>query len=272
MRIRVVHATSYAYQTPTRSILQVLRLTPRDYDTQHVVSWRVEADEDVRLRVDEDAFGNTVHVLWTDRPLSALTLTVRGEVRTADAGGVVAGAVERLPLGIYRRETPLTRPDAALIDLADTIAAEAGPSPLERLHRLLTVLHQEVAFDTKATTVTVTAAEAFALRRGVCQDIAHIFLAAARRLGAPARYVSGHLVRQDGSVEQEAAHAWAEAHVPGLGWVGFDPTNGICPTDAYVRVAIGLDYLDAAPVRGTRQGGGEETMAVRLKVGETQQQ
>jgi transglutaminase-like putative cysteine protease len=106
----------------------------------------------------------------------------------------------------------------------------------------------------------------------VCQDLAHIFLATARRLGVPARYVSGHLVRADGLCEQEAGHAWAVALVPGLGWVGFDPANGICPTDAYVRVAVGLDYLDAAPVRGARQGGGEETMDVRLNVHEADQQ
>ena len=90
--------------------------------------------------------------------------------------------------------------------------------------------------------------------------------AAARSLGIPARYVSGHLARSDGVQEQDASHAWAEAHVPDLGWVGFDPTNGISVTDAYIRVAIGLDYLGAAPVRGSRTGGGEETLDVKLRV------
>ena len=111
-----------------------------------------------------------------------------------------------------------------------------------------------------------TAAEAFALRRGVCQDLTHIFIAAARRLEIPARYVGGHFYRADGVTAQDAGHAWVEAYVENLGWVGFDPTNGIGTTEAHVRVAIGLDYLGAAPVRGTRHGGGNETMAVSVRV------
>ena len=85
----------------------------------------------------------------------------------------------------------------------------------------------------------------------MCQDFTHIFIAAARSLGIPARYVGGYFHRDDGVIEQDAGHAWAEAFVPELGWVGFDPANGICATDAHVRVAVGLDYLGAAPVRGT---------------------
>jgi transglutaminase-like putative cysteine protease len=100
----------------------------------------------------------------------------------------------------------------------------------------------------------------------VCQDLAHIFIASARAMGLPARYVSGHLARSDGQIDQEAAHAWCEAYVEDLGWVGFDPANGVCPTEAYVRVAIGLDYLGAAPVRGSRYGGDGERLDVRLRV------
>ena len=115
-------------------------------------------------------------------------------------------------------------------------------------------------------TPATTAAEAFALRRGVCQDLTHIFIAAARSLAFPARYVGGYFHRADGVTHQEAGHAWAEAFVPDLGWVAFDPTNGICATDAHVRVAVGLDYLGAAPVRGTRYGGSGETLAVTVHV------
>lgn len=272
MRIRVHYATTYAYEGQARSILQHLRLTPRSHDGQHVVSWRLDADADVRMRQGEDAFGNVVHTLSTDRSTSALTVKVSGEVRTADTGGVVSRAIERLPPGVFLRETPLTRPDEPLRELAAAVAAEAGSGTLERMHVLLGRLHQSVAFDPDATHVAVSAAEAYALRRGVCQDLTHIFLSVARRLGAPARYVSGHLLREDGCIEQEAGHAWAETFVDGLGWVGFDPVNGVCPTECYVRVAVGLDYLDAAPVRGARRGGGAETMEVRLRVMEAGQQ
>jgi transglutaminase-like putative cysteine protease len=272
LRIRVTYATSYVYQSDARHILQVLRLTPRSHDAQHVVSWQVETDADVRLKTGEDVFGNLTHILSTDRPVGGLTITVRGEVRTSDMAGAVARGTERLPPGVYLRETPLTRPDEALRALGLRVAKEAGPDPLTRMHALMQVLNEELAFDTTATFVTGTAAEALEKGRGVCQDLSHIFVAVARSMGYPARYVSGHLVRDASEVAQEAGHAWAEVLVPEFGWIAFDPVNGLCPTDAYIRVAIGLDYLDAAPIRGARNGGGEETMEVRLMVAETTQQ
>ncbi|HTK35861.1 MAG TPA: transglutaminase family protein [Caulobacteraceae bacterium] len=272
MRIRVTYATSYAYQSDARHILQVLRLTPRSHEGQHVAGWQVETDADVQLKAGEDAFGNLTHILSTDRPVGGLTITVRGEVRTVDMAGTVARTTERLPAGVFLRETPLTHADAALTGLGERVAREAGDDPLSRMHALMHLLHDELAFDPRATQVTGTAAEALALGRGVCQDFSHIFIAAARSLGYPARYVSGHLVRDGGGLAQEAGHAWAEVMVPGFGWIAFDPANGICPTDAYVRVAVGLDYLGAAPIRGARTGGGEETMVVSLTVAEAQQQ
>jgi transglutaminase-like putative cysteine protease len=121
-------------------------------------------------------------------------------------------------------------------------------------------------YDTAPTYATTTAAEAFALKRGVCQDLTHIFIAAARSLNVPARYVGGYFRRDDGVVAQDAGHAWAEAFVPGLGWVAFDAANGMCATDAHVRVAVGLDFLGAAPVRGMRYGGAGEKLAVSVHV------
>jgi transglutaminase-like putative cysteine protease len=266
MRIRINYATRYDYEREARSILQVLRVTPRSCDSQQVIDWRIDADADVRLRWREDAFGNIVHSLSTERPVDQLSLTVSGEVVTTDTSGVVAGSVERLPDEVYLRATDRTRPSEAIV----AFARDADPGPeageLARLHALLLAVHGHVAFETGATDVGTTAADAFALGRGVCQDLTHIFITGARALGIPARYVSGHLMRGEGHEVQDASHAWAEAVVPGLGWVGFDPANGISPTEAYVRVAMGLDYLDAAPVRGARSGGGAERMEVRLKV------
>jgi transglutaminase-like putative cysteine protease len=176
-----------------------------------------------------------------------------------------------VPEAVFLRDTALTSPDAAICEFAEDTASGAG-TELDTLHRLLVGIHGQVAFDVAPTNVGTTAAEAFALRRGVCQDLTHIFIASARHLGIPARYVSGYFHRADGVVEQEAAHAWAEARVPGLGWVGFDPANGISPTDAHVRIAIGLDYLGAAPIRGSRRGGGDEALDVTLRVDTAQRQ
>ncbi len=270
MRIRIDHETRYIYDAPVRAVSQVLRLTPRAHDGQHVAAWRVDLDVDGRLRTGEDAFGNIVQLLSADGPIETLTLTVQGEVETMDTAGVVTGLIERLPTAVYLRETPLTRPDARIEAFARDAAAGKSDR-LERLHALLSAIHAEVAFDTASTTVATSAIDAFAQRRGVCQDLSHIFIACARHLGVPARYVSGHLARNDGVVAQEASHAWAEAYVDGLGWVGFDVANGVCPGERHVRVAMGFDYLAAAPVRGSRIGGGTERLSVRLMVAQQAQ-
>jgi transglutaminase-like putative cysteine protease len=271
MRICITHKTHYRYERSVKALTQILRLTPRGHDGQHVRQWRIEPSVDGRLRPREDAFGNVVHTFSADGPVEEMTLCVTGEIETHDTAGVIRGTVERLPDPVYLRETDLTVPDDGIRAFADDLADDRR-EPLATLHRLLEMLHRQVTFDTEPTHVATTAAEAFAMKRGVCQDLTHIFIAAARCLGLPARYVSGYLHRADGIVEQEAGHAWAEAKVPDLGWVGFDAANGISVSDAHVRVAVGLDYLGAAPVRGTRTGGGSEAMEVALKVDSAQRQ
>jgi transglutaminase-like putative cysteine protease len=250
----------------------MLRLTPRNHVGQYVLNWRIDLSEDCLLHQHEDAFGNISHFFTADGPFTELSVTVEGEVDTHGTKSVVAGAVERFPPQMFLRETALTAADAAIVDFADGVRAAAGSDPLMLLHGLMTALNREIVFDTDPTHSATTAAEAFALHRGVCQDLTHIFIAAARQLGIPARYVGGHFYRVDGVTAQDAGHAWVEAFVENLGWVGFDPTNGIGITEAHVRVAIGLDYLGAAPVRGTRYGGGGETLKVAVHVDQARQQ
>ncbi|RTL49142.1 MAG: transglutaminase family protein [Bradyrhizobiaceae bacterium] len=265
MRLRISHATTYHYDPPASGVIQVLRLTPRNNDGQYVANWQIDTTSDTKLDMHLDAFGNVTHVL-THGPLSDLTISVNGLVETHDTGGVLRGTDERFPPSLFLRPTPLTGTTTEMRDFARGLRAEAEKDTLGFLHALLTQLHDYMTFDTDPTHAGTSAAEGFSLKRGVCQDYAHIFIACARSVGVPARYVSGHFMRADGVVEQEAGHAWTEAFVENLGWVGFDPTNGICTTDAHARVAIGLDYLDAAPIRGTRYGGGRETMSVAVRV------
>jgi transglutaminase-like putative cysteine protease len=265
MRICVSHETVYRYATPAKSAIEVIRLTPRNHDAQYVARWRIEASVDCRMDPFEDAFGNLAHSFNVDGPISELGVRVVGEVETHDAGGVVRGTLERFPPTLYLRETPLTVPDAAIVAFAGDTARGAG-DPLAVLHALQTRLYEELTFDADPTHPATAAAEAFDLKRGVCQDYAQIFIAAARHLGTPARYVSGYFLRADGTTEQEAGHAWAEAFVPDLGWVAFDPANGISATDAHVRVAIGLDSAGAAPMRGARFGGSGESLTVQVQV------
>jgi transglutaminase-like putative cysteine protease len=272
MRIRVSHETVYRYHEPPKGVIQTLRMTPRNHDGQYVVDWRIDASADCRLDAQEDAFGNITHTFNADGPLDSLRLLVEGEVETQDSHGVVRGTIEHFPASLFLRTTPLTTPDAAIAAFAHDVAAGGGADGLGLMHALLARVHQEIVFDTDPTHAATTAAEAFALKRGVCQDLTHVFIAAARELGVPARYVSGYFHRADGVVRQAAGHAWAEAHVPDFGWVAFDATNGICATDAHIRVAVGLDYLGAAPVRGTRYGGGAEQLSVTVVVDQAQRQ
>lgn len=271
MLIRVRHETIYRYAEPAKSAIQRLALTPRSHDGQHVLEWRIDVDRDCRLRDGEDAFGNIVHSFSVDGPLETLTTVVEGEVETFDTTGVVRGAIERFPPALYLRETPLTAVDEALRAFAHE-ATEREQGVLAKLHALVGSLHQTMIFDEDATHPQTTAAEAFAERRGVCQDFAHAFIACARELGIPARYAGGYFLRSDGIREQAAGHAWAESFVDGLGWVGFDPAHGLSPDEHYVRVAVALDYLGAAPIRGARTGGGDETMQVNVQVAKAQSQ
>lgn len=258
MRIRVHHDTTYDYERPAEGVVQALRVQPSGHEAQRVIHWRVEVDVDGVMRERRDAFGNCLHTFFADQPVSSLTLRVTGEAEVLEAAGVVRGAIEPFAPAIFLRTTPLTEPDDAIRDWA--AVSEQRPR-LDGLHDLMGRLHERMSFDTQATNVATAAADAFTHSRGVCQDYAHIFIAAARSLGVPARYVSGHLARPDA---QEAAHAWAEAFVPDLGWVAFDAANGRCADETYLRVAVGLDYLDAAPMRGARRGGGAERLSVSV--------
>ena len=271
MQLAVRHVTTYSYAAPARGIIQLLRATPLSFTGQTVLDWRIDVDVDARLREARDGYGHVTHMLYVDKPVSRLSVTVSGRVLTEDRAGVVQGLPYELPAQVFCRATPLTEAGPAITALARSL--EAGPDPaLGRLHRLNQRLNQTMRFDTEATGTETSAEQACAAGHGVCQDFAHMFIAAARVLGIPARYVSGHLFRRDGAHVQEAAHAWAEAWVGGLDWVAFDPANGISTDEAYVRVACGLDYRDAAPVAGTRSGGGAEELAVEVAVSETAQQ
>jgi transglutaminase-like putative cysteine protease len=272
MRLSISHKSTYHYTPPATRVIQVLRLTPRNHDGQYVASWRIDVSADCRLDQHEDAFGNITHAFAAEGPLPELSLLVEGEIETRDAQGIVRDAVERFPPSLFLRETDLTACDPAIAAFAAAARETGRDEVLKPLHRLLDRLHEEMQLDPDPTYVATTAAEAFALKHGICQDFAHIFITASRSLGIPARYVGGYFFRDEGATAQDCGHAWAEAFVPDLGWVAFDPANGMCATDAHARVAVGLDHLGAAPVRGMRYGGGTEALAVDIHVDQASRQ
>jgi transglutaminase-like putative cysteine protease len=265
MRIKVRHETAYTYKQLVRSAVQLLRMTPRSCNNQFVRHWRVEVDVDARLDKSEDAYGNTTHMVFIDEPVDHVRIMIEGEVDTFDTGGIVTGTYERQPARLHLRETALTVATDAVKGLALHAAAAGGGDMIACLHALNLEIFKSMTFNVGATTATTTAGEAYALKTGVCQDFAHIFVSAARTLGMPARYVSGYYMRTD-HADQDAGHAWAEAYLDGLGWVGFDPAQGACVNDRYVRVAIGADSNEAAPVRGARTGGLSEELTVAIQV------
>ena len=266
MRLKVRHETLYSYERPALSAIQTLRLTPRNHDGQFVNHWRVELDADYRLERDEDPFGNIMHLYSIVGPIKAMSVIVEGEVETRDMAGMVGGAVERLPATFWLRNSALTQADGALQSFArEATGDHPADDTLSKLHALNHAIHDRMDFLVDETDTTTSAAAAFAAGRGVCQDFAQIFVACTRSLGIPARYVGGYFLRTD-TVRQGAGHAWGEAYLPEMGWIGFDPTHGLSPTDRYVRIATGLDSLDAAPIRGSRHGGTGEAMTVAVSV------
>lgn len=264
MKLHLSHTTNYAYSEAVAVGFQQLRLTAQSGPGQVIDSWTVSVDGATRQLSFDDHHNNRTELIALDNG-SDLTIRVEGTVTTNDIDGVVGEHTGPMPVDAYLRHTPLTTPGKGISILAKEIEASPHSQTLSRLHLLSEWTSRYVRYTVGTTGPDTTAEEALIGGTGVCQDHAQIFISAARLLGVPARYVSGYLMLNE-SVEQAASHAWAEAYVDGLGWVGFDISNHHSPDDRYVRLATGLDYREAAPVSGIRMGGGDETLQVELSV------
>ncbi|RKE83985.1 transglutaminase family protein [Rhizobium sp. AG855] len=267
MRLRITHTTEYRYDDPVQYSLQRLRLTPCSSPGQTVTAWNIAVDGAKVEAGFNDQFGNHTHLVSTEGPSRSVHIVASGEVDTQDRAGVFGPHLGYVPLWLYLRDTPLTKPGKLTRELMRSLS---GDNELAKMHDLMGKLHAAVVYETGTTGTETTAEQALEAGRGVCQDHAHIFIAAARLMNLPARYVSGYLMMDD-RIEQTATHAWAEVHLPGLGWVGFDAANNHCPDTRYVRIATGLSYTDAAPVSGLRMGVAAEDLAVKVVVEDSAQ-
>ncbi len=264
MLLKISHKTSYNYDAPVDYALQQARLTPKSRAGQSVLNWKIKLDG-ARQELDfNDENNNLVTLLSIEPGQSQFEVLCEGEVEVIDNAGVVGMHGGYAPLWYFLRATPLTKIGSKTKQLIKTLGTEFE-SDTGKFHALSNLIAEKVQYQTGSTNVTTTAEDALENGSGVCQDHAHIFVAAARALGYPARYVSGYLMMND-RVDQEATHAWAEVHLQDLGWVGFDVSNGISPDDRYIRVATGLDYKEAAPVSGLRFGNSSESMIVSVQV------
>ena len=260
MRLSIRHTTRYRFETPVVHALQRLRLVPKETQGQEILDWHMEYDHAHEELSYEDQHHNRTTIVAVEPGAHEVTIACSGVVNTSDHAGVIGQHAGHLPLWSFLGQTALTRPGENIRRMVGSLDTDSG-NRIDTLHRLSAGILEQVEYRTGSTTVSTTGEEAFTDGAGVCQDHSHIFIGAARSMGIPARYVSGYLMMND-RIEQEATHAWAEAFVEGLGWVGFDISNGISPDTRYVRVATGRDYRDAAPVTGISFG----TTTTRLEV------
>lgn len=264
MRLKILHTTTYHFDHPVPYGLQQLRLIPKSRAGQVVKTWDMQIEGGETQTEFNDHHQNRVSLISFDPHATSIIVHCEGEVETADMHGVIGKHGGFAPLWYFARSTELTRAGPNVRRMMKGLKEEEDED-IPRLHALSARILKEVSYEVGATHATTTAEEAIEHGAGVCQDHSHIFVAAARAMGYPARYVSGYLMMND-RVHQDASHAWAEAHVEGVGWVGFDVSNGISPDTRYVRVATGLDYREAAPISGLRFGTGGEALSIDIQV------
>ncbi|WP_026782802.1 transglutaminase family protein [Pleomorphomonas koreensis] len=267
MRLRIRHDIVARYDEPVSLASRSLRLCPRTFDGQYVRAWHLDVTGDCRQARSADAFGNVVHDCAIEGPAGEIAIVAEGEVDVDDTAGVLQGApLDRLPPDIFRRETPVTASTPTVLAFAGKARALSDGTPLDLCHRLMRLIHREVEAlpadpDELCGVRAVAAADVLAAARGTPADLAHLHIAAARGLGLPARFVSGYLWQEEATATGALA-AWAEALIPGLGWVGFDAVRDTSPTDAYVRVASALDQSGAAWVRAADRGAAAVSVTV----------
>lgn len=262
MKLHIKHETRYDFDAPVPFGLQQLRKTPKSFRNQNVLHWDTVVSGGSKELSFEDFHRNTVELISFEPNTSHIELVSEGVVEISDTHGILGRHEGSAPLWLFKRETSRTRPQAGIAELIRTV--EQG-APLDRLHALSDRIRDRVEYRVGSSQPDWTAEDAISAGCGVCQDHTHIFLACARKLDLPARYVSGYLMLNETEL-QDATHAWAEVHVDGIGWVGFDVSNGISPDNRYVRVATGLDYAQAAPIIGSRFGAAGERLTVQVQV------
>lgn len=264
MRLTIDHTTRYVYEQPVRYSTQYLRLVPATNSRQRVLEWALDTPStSIELT---DGYGNVMHVLTISGPVKEIVIRSHGTVETMSSRDEPREDSPLSPL-VFLRATPLTRAEGPLIDFAEKYRRRAAS--LSGLRELAAAVLERLPFKAGVTEVDSTALQSFEARCGVCQDHAHVFIAACRYLGVPARYVSGYLHVPESTDSPVASHAWSEAWVVDR-WRSFDITNGKPAGEHHIRLAIGADYTEASPVRGVRRGGGEEQMVASALVAASQ--
>lgn len=265
MKLEIVHSTRYRYSGAIAETVMEVRLRPMDGSGQRCIDFALELSSGIKPRAYMDGYGNNVHYFNLVRPHTGLSITSRSVVETGLEVETRPG--EDLVQDFLRFRSPVkdvegVRELARLHPIADPASPEAVEHALDELTMSIS---RDFAYNRAVTNVYSAVDDVLALRAGVCQDFAHLFIAVARAMGVPARYVSGyiHIPGERGSAS--ASHAWAEAWVPRTGWIGYDATRPVRASENHVRLAVGRDYTDAAPTRGIYVGSASGTMQVTVR-------
>lgn len=266
MLLSIRHVTTYAYEPEAARLSLRLRLFPASVASQTPQNWSVTVNGAAPSASIVNSYGDSEAIWLSDGPVEEVEIVASGKVQTTDMTGLLKDWRMAAAPGVFLRETPLTVAEETIKALAESVADETG---LAQAHALSAEVRERIEYKPGATDAETTAAEALTIGAGVCQDHAHVLIAASRAMGRPARYVVGYLLpdADEDDVEIPAeTHAWAELWIDGLGWVGFDATNRICPTDRYVRLCAGMDANDASPIHGAVVGQVEETLEADVAV------
>ena len=275
----IEHVSRYLYASPVRRCVMSLCLKPWDDASQRLLRFEVSTLPPASMNSEMDSFGNTKHVLTILREHETLEITARSTVEIAptdpppDSLGPNGWEEVRSWQGSlthweFMHPSAVARPSLALADFIDRQGIGPGPDPLESMLRLSDTLYQSFEYVPGSTTAVSPIDHILESGRGVCQDYAHVMIAIARSWGVPTRYVSGYLLLNETGSElpESTTHAWVECQLPGVGWVGFDPTNRGLADERYVRIAVGRDYQDVAPTRGVLLGGGGSSLEVNVRM------
>jgi len=265
MKLAIVHSTRYRYSGPIAETVMEVRLRPMDGNGQRCLDFELDISSGIKPRTYRDGYGNNVHYFNLVRPHSRLSVISRSLVETG--GALDADPGEDLVEDFLRHRAPV-KDVPGIRELADRhpIADPGSGAAVEQaLDELTLTISREFAYDRAVTNVYSAVDEVLELQAGVCQDFAHLFIAVARAMGVPARYVSGYIHVPGGAGSTSASHAWAEGWVPGRGWVGYDATHPVRTSENHVRLAVGRDYTDAAPTRGIYVGSAIGTMSVSVR-------
>lgn len=274
---RIEHTTRFSYSEPVREAVVTLYLQPRSDASQHLASFQIRTDPGAELGEYEDCFGNPVHFFDVPGEHERLTVTARSLValhatepdQTADSDWEALREVQTPATWHLLHPTRLTRPSPALDAFVGRHGIGRRDTPLASIRDLTARIHGALAFERGRTRVDSPIDDALAAESGVCQDFSHIMLAIVRGWGIPAQYTSGYLFPAREGREQvmaEASHAWVECLLPGLGWIGADPTNNTVSPQHHIRVATGRDYCDVPPTRGTFRGTARQQLEVEVQV------